>query len=974
MKDCKTNTRIVFIIATYQTPPATIKYASVRERTPASVPTSANGPKASQRQKRIIDSGGHLGGCSQSVASFDGLAGGGSIASDMGDGSQEGLPLPEEFNEVLMALEMKTNGTVGCAYFVSATATLYLQEDTRITGFELVESLIFQAQPSSIIVPSRAPENLIDYLDRHSRDIGLSLAGSDDEEHSYSLRTVVSSEFSPDAGKQALSQHENSCLLQPTAALFTTAVEDAQNYSSQDSRDGELAGPYPNERNKLMQLGTCINLDNRVTLGCANALLRILERKRSTMAGSDIGLLEVRSIQTVTYSNCLFATADTLLALQIFRSGLRQGAGGSTDADKDARMGQDTMSIFDLFRSLALTSQGRYKLREIFVRPSTDLTIINARQDAVASLQDPANLATVATIRACLKKIKSVRPLLLQLKRGLLLPGSFTTIKHSAWSHLHDFCFNVLHIITTGLGALQDSYGVISKALSAIDSEAILRVGDVLAKHVDFQESKSSGRSTIATGVSGDLDGLKTAYSTLQVRLGDICEGYRTLLSVNSQDDIIGCIFHPQMGYLLVASAAFQARLNDQPGCNDTRRQSGFETWEEALQEAGLVYYKTEELSIVDAEVGDLAGQIIELEVQVFHALGVAVLGEEEALLRASDAVGEIDCIFALAAGAKAFHLSRPRMTNCNVLHIRKGRHLLRECCSGTFVPNNCSLAGGDGTDPEEQRDVGDDLQKIASDAPSAIVVTGPNHSGKRSFVPAEQAIVGITDKILTRIATRESVSRDESAFGVDLRQAAFSINFATRRSLVLIDEFGKGTATTDGAALFEALLNHFLDLGRDEAPKVLAATHFHEIFDGGGFEKHPCLGLSHMSVDINPDASRPEEKVKFLHVLRDGRSTESFGCNCAAMNGVAPSVVERASQLSRLLAQGASLEDICQRSRKWDIRGLQEKEDRVRLFLSDMAEALDSAILSKPPRSMLRHLFDTKATDALVTSKIGLH
>ena len=376
---------------------------------------------------------------------------------------------------------------------------------------------------------------------------------------------------------------------------------------------------------------------------------------------------------------------------------------------------------------------------------------------------------------------------------------------------------------------------------------------------------------------------------------------------------------------------------------------------------------------------------MLELEVQVFHTLGAAVLDEEEALLHASDAVGEIDSIFALAAGAKAFHLSRPRMTTCNVLHIKEGRHLLREFCSGTFVPNNCSLAGGYGTDPEEQRDEGVDLQSILSDAPSAIVVTGPNHSGKSmylkqaatilflahigSFVPAEQAIVGITDKILTRIATRESVSRDESAFGVDLRQAAFSINFATRRSLVLVDEFGKGTATTDGAALFEALLDHFLSLGRDEAPKVLAATHFHEIFDSGEFEKRPGLGLSHMSVDVDPDASRPEEKVKFLHVLRDGRSTESFGCSCAAMNGVAPSVVERASQIAKLLGQGASLEKICQRSRAWDLRGLQEKEGRVRLFLSDMAEALDSATLPKPPRSMLRLLFDTKATDAPVSA-----
>ncbi len=94
-----------------------------------------------------------------------------------------------------------------------------------------------------------------------------------------------------------------------------------------------------------------------------------------------------------------------------------------------------------------------------------------------------------------------------------------------------------------------------------------------------------------------------------------------------------------------------------------------------------------------------------------------------------------------------------------------------------------------------------------------------------------DKATIGLTDRLLTRIATRESVSHDESAFLIDLRQAAFSINFANRRNLVLVDEFGKGTNPLDGAALFTALLKHFLG-SADERPMVLAATHFHEIFE----------------------------------------------------------------------------------------------------------------------------------------------
>lgn len=358
----------------------------------------------------------------------------------------------------------------------------------------------------------------------------------------------------------------------------------------------------------------------------------------------------------------------------------------------------------------------------------------------------------------------------------------------------------------------------------------------------------------------------------------------------------------------------------------------------------------------------------------MFHFLGSEILEREDALLRASNAIGHIDSILALASGAKSLNLTRPQMTEENVLYIRNGRHLLQEIGPGAFVPNDCQLAGGSGAHVEDTDFNFPRMLGTANNTPRTVVLTGPNHSGKSvylkqvaiilflahigSFVPAEEAIVGITDKILTRIATRESVSRDESAFGVDLRQAAFSINFATRRSLVLIDEFGKGTATADGAALFDALLDHFLQMRRGDAPKVLAATHFHEIFERRGFRQHPHLGMCHMSVAVNPGALRPGEKVKFLHVLQEGQSTRSFGCHCAAISGVTPTVVERASQITRLLGQGTSLSKVCLQSRVKNIERLKGNEDQARHFLVRMADALDSSAGLQTPRELLQCIF----------------
>lgn len=131
----------------------------------------------------------------------------------------------------------------------------------------------------------------------------------------------------------------------------------------------------------------------------------------------------------------------------------------------------------------------------------------------------------------------------------------------------------------------------------------------------------------------------------------------------------------------------------------------------------------------------------------------------------------------------------------------------------------------------------------VQAESPSMLVLTGPNYSGKSvylkqvalivymahvgSFVPAERAKIGLTDKILSRVTTRETVSRSQSAFMIDLQQISLAINLATRRSLLIIDEFGKGTESSDGAGLACAVMEYLLGLGSDR-PKVIGATHFH--------------------------------------------------------------------------------------------------------------------------------------------------
>lgn len=174
--------------------------------------------------------------------------------------------------------------------------------------------------------------------------------------------------------------------------------------------------------------------------------------------------------------------------------------------------------------------------------------------------------------------------------------------------------------------------------------------------------------------------------------------------------------------------------------------------------------------------------------------------------------------------------------------------HILQELTASSFVPNDTFITGGTGGRESSE---GFDTQagssgryaNVPTSGPSVVVLTGPNYSGKSvylkqvalivymahlgSYVPAESAKIGVTDKILSRVATRETMSRIQSAFMIDLQQISLALSLATRRSLLIIDEFGKGTDSSDGAGLACAVFKYLLSLGTD-GPKVVGTTHFH--------------------------------------------------------------------------------------------------------------------------------------------------
>ncbi|CAL4901476.1 unnamed protein product [Urochloa decumbens] len=297
----------------------------------------------------------------------------------------------------------------------------------------------------------------------------------------------------------------------------------------------------------------------------------------------------------------------------------------------------------------------------------------------------------------------------------------------------------------------------------------------------------------------------------------------------------------------------------------------------------------------------------IDMERAIMRDLVCRVLQFLPQMTKAVNFAAELDCILSLAVVARQNNYVRPILTEDSILEIHNGR---LEMTVDTFVPNDTKIR----------------------DAGRINIITGPNYSGKSiyikqvaliaflahigSFVPADSAIVGLTDRCLVFFPSTDvigsgvdcgvgstwifamgtkSMTTEQSTFMIDLHQVGTMLRHATLRSLCLLDEFGKGTLTEDGIGLLGGTISHFANC--DFPPKVLLSTHLTEIFTGNYLPQSEHIKCYTMSV-LNPDGHTSNDDITFLYRLVPGQALLSFGLHCARLAGVPNEVVQRADSI----------------------------------------------------------------------------
>lgn len=297
--------------------------------------------------------------------------------------------------------------------------------------------------------------------------------------------------------------------------------------------------------------------------------------------------------------------------------------------------------------------------------------------------------------------------------------------------------------------------------------------------------------------------------------------------------------------------------------------------------------YITEELKEYEAKILGGEEKILALESELFQTLVQDVTGHLHAIQQNARTAAHLDCLVALAKCAVANHYTRPRLTDDTALYITEGRHPVIEQTlppEEDFVANDITLDGNG--------------QQI-------LMITGPNMSGKSallrqtalitlmaqmgSFVPAKAATIGLVDKVFTRVGASDNISSGESTFMVEMNETASILNNATDRSLVLLDEIGRGTSTYDGISIAWAIAE-YLHEKQGCRPRTLFATHYHELNEMAA--QFPRIR------NYNVAVHEVDDRVIFLRKLRQGGSNHSFGIHVAQMAGVPSGVVRRAKEI----------------------------------------------------------------------------
>lgn len=505
-----------------------------------------------------------------------------------------------------------------------------------------------------------------------------------------------------------------------------------------------------------------------------------------------------------------------------------------------------------------MTSMGGRNIRKWIEQPLVNISDINERLEAVNELKE--RFMTRVEIREYLKRVYDIERLISKVVLGNVNCRDIIALKNSIGqipylkSLMGDLKSNLIERNNSLMDNLQDIFDLIDRAI--IDEPPVsVKEGGIIKDGYDSEVDKlrkatTEGKTWVAALESSERE--KTGIKNLKVG------------------------FNKVFGYFIEVTKSYYSLVPD----SYIRKQTL----------ANCERYITQELKEIEETILGAEEKVIGLEYKLFMEIKDMIASHVNRIKNTAKSIADLDVLCSMAEVADREAYCMPEVTLEDEIHVVDGRHPVVEKMidEGTFVPNDTLL------------DMGEDRLAI---------ITGPNMAGKStymrqvalivlmaqigSFVPAKSAKIGIADRIFTRVGASDDLAAGQSTFMVEMTEVAHILNNATRKSLLILDEIGRGTSTFDGLSIAWAVIEHISDNNK-LGSRTLFATHYHELTELEG----KLTGIKNYCISVKEKG----EDIIFLRKIIRGGADDSYGIQVARLAGVPQPVIERAREILNVL------------------------------------------------------------------------
>jgi DNA mismatch repair protein MutS len=569
--------------------------------------------------------------------------------------------------------------------------------------------------------------------------------------------------------------------------------------------------------------------DKPAALSAAGALMRYLKETQKN------SLSHINTIRVPALSDTLVIDSTAARNLEI------------TQTIMDGNKKGSLLWLMDKTR----TSLGARLLKRIILRPLRDMGKINARLDAVGEIRDDPSF--LQSVQEALTGIFDLERLLSRISYGSLNARDCNSLKHSIarLPGLRDLLkgtdIPLLRDLYNQIDALTDIHGLLDASVSD-DPPSGLRDGNIIKE-----------------GYHEEADRLRSASR----------EGKQWLLQLESKERELTGIknlkigFNKVFGYFLEVTKSYQNLVP----YRYIRKQTL----------SGCERYVTDELKEMEDTILNAEDKLCQLEYGIFLEIRAQLANAVPRIQQTAGAVAMLDVLQSFAAVAYEFSYTRPQINNNGKIYLKDGRHpVIEKIMKQSFVPNDVTL------DMKEN---------------NLLLITGPNMAGKStymrqvgliaimahigSFVPASIARICLVDRIFTRVGASDDLASGQSTFMVEMNELASILHNATKHSLIILDEIGRGTSTIDGLSIAWATVEYLLT---HIGAKTLFATHFHELIE----LENKYTGIKNYSIAVREFG----REIVFLHKIIKGGTDKSFGVEVARLAGLPGELTENAKKM----------------------------------------------------------------------------